>query len=134
MTRRSICAKLEDASIPNNVVAEPSLLVNCLQLADYVGMNDDGIKHSIGILRNATRASDFIEIHDAANAIVKACEDELNVFVPPARKRRPEPTIAGMGGRIKNYKKRIKAAKKSKEKPRNIRLMSLEDLKQLERA
>ena len=58
-------AKLEDASIPNNVVAEPSLLVNCLQLADYVGMNDDGIKHSIGILRNATHASDIIEIHDA---------------------------------------------------------------------
>ena len=66
----------------------------------------------------------FIEIHDAANAIVKACEDELNVFVPPARKRRPEPTIAGMGARIKNYKKCIEAAKKSKEKPRNIRLMS----------
>ena len=42
------------------------------------------------------------------------------------------PTIAGMGARIKSYKKRIKAAKKSKEKPNKIRLISLEDLKRLE--
>ena len=86
-------------------------------------MTGEGIKNNIEILWNATRSSDN-EINDAANAIVKVCGDELSVLVPPAGKRRPEPTIAGMGGRIKNYKKRIKAAKKSKEKPRNIRLMS----------
>ena len=41
------------------------------------------------------------------------------------------PTIAGMGARIKSYKKRIKAAKKSKEKPHKIRLISLEALARL---
>ena len=125
-------SKLELASIPTTLVSEQSLLVNCLQLADYVGMDNEQIRNNIQILRSATRASDNIEIHDAANILVHACEDKLNEFVPPAGKRRPEPTIAGMGARIKSYKKRIKAAKKSKEKPNKIRLISLEDLKRLE--
>ena len=109
-----------------------SLLVNCLQLADYVGVDDEQIKNNIQILWNATRDSDNIEIHDAANIIVQACEDKLNEFVPPAGKRRPEPTIAGMRARIKSYMKRIKAAKKSKDKPNKIRLISLESLERLE--
>ena len=96
-------------------------------------MTGEGIKNNIEILRNATRSSDNIEINDAANAIVKACEDELNVIVPPAGKRRPEPTIAGMGARIRTYKKRIKAAKKSRERPNKIRLISLEALERLKR-
>jgi len=103
------------------------LLVNCLQLADYVGMTGEGIKNNIEILRNATRSSDNIEINDAANAIVKVCGDELSVLVPPAGKRRPEPTNAGI------YKKRIKAAKNSREKPKQIRLISLEALERLKR-
>ena len=126
-------SKLESASIPSNVVSEQSLLVNCLQLADYVGMQDDVVTSNIQILRNATRSSDAIEINDAANSIVKACEDKLNEFMPPAGKRRPEPTIAGMGARIRSYKNRIKAAKQSKEKAQKIRLISVEDLKRLER-
>jgi len=125
-------SKLEKASIPNNLVSEQSLLVNCLQLADFVGMNDEGIRSNIEILRHATRSSDKIELHDAANAIVKACEDELNIFVPPARKWRPEPTIAGMGARINHYKLPIKAATKSREKPQNIRLISSHVMERLD--
>jgi hypothetical protein len=96
-------------------------------------MNNDRIKNSILILRNATRSSDTIVINDAANTIVKACEDKLNEFVPPAGKRQPEPTIAGMGARIRQYKKCIKEAKKSSEQPQKIRLISVEDLRRLER-
>jgi hypothetical protein len=125
-------SKLESATIPNNLVSEQSLLVNCLQLADYVGMNDERIKNNIQILRNATRSTDYIEIFDAANIIVKACEDKVNEFVPPAGKRQPEPTIAGMGSRIRSYKNRIKAAKQSLEKTHKIRLISVEELKRLE--
>jgi hypothetical protein len=60
-------SKLESATIPNTLVSGQSLLVNCLQLANYVGEDDERIKNNIQILRNATRSSDNIEIHDAAN-------------------------------------------------------------------
>ena len=37
-------SKLESATIPNTLVSGQSLLVNCLQLADYVGVDDERIK------------------------------------------------------------------------------------------
>jgi hypothetical protein len=55
-------------------------------------------------------------------------------MVPKNTTRKLEPTITGMGKRVKDYKKRIRAAKKSKLKLSEIKIISLENLERLEKA
>jgi hypothetical protein len=52
-------------------------------------------------------------------------------MVPPNTKRKLESTIAGMGKRVKDYKKRIIAAK-LKSNPADVTIISLEVLETLE--
>jgi len=57
-------------------------------------------------------------------------------MVPKNTTRKLEPTITGMGKRVRDYKKRIRAAKnqRSKSKLSEIKIISLENLEKLEKA
>ena len=70
-----------------------------------------------------------------ADRIVSSCHSQLILMVPPNTKRKLESTIAGMGKRVKDYKKRIIAAKlKSNpaDNPADVTIISLEVLETLE--
>ena len=124
--------KLEHVNLPAKVFSEKHFMTNCLELADYVAQRNPDVKDSINIMRNSTMFMDQVEIADAANKIVMACEQQLDEFVPPRTKRRLDTTITGMGSRIKNYKQRIKTAKNFQGHLCRVGLISLEELTILE--
>ena len=126
--------KLHHVSLPAKVFSEQHFVVNCLELADYVAEQDPDVKASIQLLKATTVATNKMQLDDAANTIVTACDNQLNEFVPPKTNRKLEQTIAGMGSRIKTYKLRILLAKKViNGQPSQAVLISLEQLKILER-
>jgi hypothetical protein len=127
--------KLEQVQLPAKVFTEKHFVVNCLELVDYVGAQNHAVQSGIQLLRNATlsaEADEQIELNNAANQIVTACNQQLNEFVPPKTRRQLDQTIAGMGARIKCYKQRIKNAKNMTSPVSKVSLISLEDLTELE--
>ena len=56
----------------------------------------------------------------------------LNTLMPPSGNREPEVFVGAMGPRVRSYKKRIKAAKKLGESPKDINMIRLSDLEVLE--
>ena len=126
--------KLQQVCLPAKVFSEQHFVINCLELADYVAEQDPDVKASIQLLKATTVATNKMQLDDAANTIVTACDNQLNEFVPPKTNRKLEQTIAGMGSRIKSYKQRILSAKKdANSQPSKVGLISLEQLKILER-
>ena len=103
-----------------------------MELADFVGREQVTVKDDIALLRQATRCTDKVMLDSIADRIVSSCHSQLILMVPPKTKRKLESTIAGMGKRVKDYKKRIIAAKQLKSNPADVTIISLEVLETLE--
>lgn len=124
---------LAHASLPSKMFQEQHFVMSCLELADFVGHTNEKIRDDIALLRQAKRDTDKVGLDNIAHSIVTACQSQLTLMVPPNTKRKLEPTISGMGKRVKDYKRRISAANKSKSNPSNVKIISLKDLETLEK-
>ncbi len=109
-------------------------VLTSVTLADFEGLTNEKVRNDIALLRQAKRDTDKVELDNIAHSIVTACQLQLILMVPKNTTRKLEPTITGMGKRVKDYKKRIRAAKKSKSKLSEIKIISLENLERLEKA
>ena len=89
---------------------EQHFVVSCLELADFEGLTNEKVRNDIALLRQAKRDTDKVELDNIAHCIVTACQLQLILMVSKNTTRKLEPTITGMGKRVKDYKKRIRAA------------------------
>ena len=122
------------ARVSTKTYPEQHFVVSCLELADFEGIENEKVRNDIALLRQAKRDTDKVELDNIAHSIVTACQLQLILMVPKNTTRKLEPTITGMGKRVKDYKKRIRAAQKSKLKLSEIKIISLEKLERLEKA
>ena len=129
-----ISALLARASIPSKTFQEQHFVMSCLELADFVGRMNGKVRDDIALLQQAKRDAGKVVLDNIAHSIVTACQSQLILMVPPNTKRKLEPSIAGMGKRVKDYKRHISATNKSKSNPSNVKIISLEDLEALEKA
>lgn len=125
-----VYSKLGKAPITRKQCSEPSHLVSCLELADFIAETEtnNDIRQSIQVLRDATSETDEVKLHDEAGNIEQACLAELNVLIPFEGNGQPKATISGMARRINMYKKEIKQKKNLPEnlKPSQIPLQYIE--------
>jgi hypothetical protein len=101
-----ISASLARASTKTKTYPEQHFVVSCLELVDFEGLTNEKVRNDIALLRQAKRDTDKVELDNIAYSIVTACQLQLILMVPKNMTRKLEPTI------MKDYKKRIRAAKK----------------------
>jgi hypothetical protein len=129
-------SKLKNAEIPKDMnITEPSFVKYCLELADFIAATDDDdneFKNKIAFLSQCNDNSNQKELEDAADFVQNRCLTTLNTLMPPSGNREPEVFVGATGPRVRSYKKRIKAAKKLGESPKDINMIRLSDLEVLE--